>query len=58
MNIGEGSDGIGYAITTGYSGMNVAEGTYLFTAVPYQTGNSALTAGSFQASATMSIIYK
>lgn len=47
-----GQDAIGFPITQGLVG-----NTFTFTAVPFQNDNSGLTAGAFNASASMSISY-
>lgn len=47
-----GQNAIGFPITQGLAG-----NTFTFTAVPFQDGNSGLTAGAFNASANMSISY-
>lgn len=47
----------GYKITRGLTGLNTASGTFTFTAVPMKYGSGALTAGTFSATATMSISY-
>ncbi|MCU6345185.1 fimbrial protein [Escherichia coli] len=56
LNLGEGkSNGqntIGFPLTQGLIG-----DTFTFTAVPFQNGTNALTAGAFYASANMSISY-
>lgn len=58
MNIGAGEQGkFGYKITRGLTGQNNASGTFTFTAVPVKYGSGSLTAGTFSATATMSISY-
>ncbi|WP_308461051.1 fimbrial protein [Yersinia enterocolitica] len=44
-------------IKKGLSQVNVERSYFTFTAVPYKYGTAALTAGTFSATATMSIIY-
>ncbi|EFK3426778.1 fimbrial protein [Escherichia coli] len=50
-----GQDSIGYPIQTGLSGKE--NGTFTFTAIPFNEGNKELTAGVFTASANISISY-
>lgn len=58
LKIGAGEQGqYGYQITQGLTGQNTESGTFTFTAVPVKSGSDALTAGTFSATATMSISY-
>lgn len=58
LRTGAGEQGkYGYKITRGLTGQNSASGTFTFTAVPVKYGSGALTAGTFSATATMSISY-
>lgn len=58
LRIGAGKQGkYGYKIMRGLTGQNRASGTFTFTAVPVKYGSGALTAGTFSATATMSISY-
>lgn len=58
LRTGAGEQGkYGYKITRGFTGQNSASGTFTFTAVPVNYGSKALTAGTFSATATMSISY-
>ncbi|TQN75924.1 UNVERIFIED_ORG: minor pilin subunit PapF [Citrobacter freundii] len=58
LRTGAGEQGkYGYKITRGLTGQNSASGTFTFTAVPVKYGSGALTAGTFGATATMSISY-
>lgn len=52
LSLGAGTSGYGYPISNGLSGRN-----FTFTAVPYKQGSGTLNAGSFSATATMSITY-
>lgn len=44
-------------IKKGLSQLSVQQGYFTFTAVPYKHGSTALTAGTFSATATMNIFY-
>lgn len=58
LRTGAGEQGMyGYKITRGLTGQNSRFGTFTFTAVPVKYGSKALTAGTFSATATMSISY-
>lgn len=58
LRTGAGSQGkYGYKIMRGFTGQNSASGTFTFTAVPVKYGSVALAAGTFSATATMSISY-
>lgn len=58
LRTGAGEQGkYGYKIMRGLTGQNQASGTFTFTAVPVKYGSGALTAGTFSATATMSISY-
>ncbi|HDD8965296.1 TPA: fimbrial protein [Escherichia coli] len=58
LRAGAGEQGkYGYKITRGLTGQNTASGTFTFTAVPVKYGTGALNAGTFSATATMSISY-
>ncbi|MJN97643.1 fimbrial protein [Salmonella enterica subsp. enterica] len=58
LRIGAGEQGkYGYKITRGLTGQNTASGLFTFTAVPRKYGAGALNAGTFSATATMSISY-
>ncbi|TQO04890.1 UNVERIFIED_ORG: minor pilin subunit PapF [Citrobacter freundii] len=58
LRTGAGEQGkYGYKITRGLTGQNTASGMFTFTAVPVKYGSGALTAGTFSATATMSISY-
>lgn len=58
LRTGAGEQGkYGYKITRGFTGQNSASGTFTFTAVPVKYGSVALAAGTFSATATMSISY-
>lgn len=62
MTIGNGlangqGEFIGYQIQTGLSGINVVDSSFTFTSVPYNNGSVELSAGTFSASASMSISY-
>ncbi|EFO1599851.1 fimbrial protein [Escherichia coli] len=58
LRTGAGEQGkYGYKITRGLTGQNSASGTFTFTAVPVKYGSGALAAGTFGATATMSISY-
>lgn len=52
-----GSEYIGYPVTSGLSGTGTASGIFTFTAAPYKTGSAELAAGTFSATASMSITY-
>ena len=64
MTLGNGTTGVngenlGYRVQSGaLSGVNQASGQFTFTAVPYQSGSTQLTAGEFTATANMSISYQ
>ena len=58
LKTGAGEQGkYGYKITRGLTGQNSTSGTFTFTAVPVKYGSGALIAGTFNATATMSIRY-
>lgn len=58
LKIGVGEQGkYGYQIMRGLTGQNNASGAFTFTAVPVKLGSGTLNAGSFSATATMSISY-
>ncbi|MEC9534032.1 fimbrial protein [Escherichia marmotae] len=58
LRTGAGEQGkYGYKITRGLTGQNTASRTFTFTAVPYKYGSATLAAGTFSATATMSISY-
>ncbi|HAO0314662.1 TPA: fimbrial protein [Escherichia coli] len=58
LRTGAGEQGkYGYKITRGLTGQNSTSGTFTFTAVPVKYGSGALIAGTFSATATMSIRY-
>ncbi len=58
LRTGAGEQGLyGYEITRGLANMNTNSGQFTFTAVPYKHGSGTLTAGTFSATATMSISY-
>ncbi|MFG3962993.1 fimbrial protein [Escherichia coli] len=58
LKTGAGEQGqYGYKITRGLTGQNSASGIFTFTAVPVKYGSGALTAGTFSATATMSVSY-
>ncbi|ECW0470409.1 TPA: fimbrial protein [Salmonella enterica subsp. enterica serovar Mississippi] len=58
LKIGAGEQGkYGYKITRGLTGQNATAGQFTFTAVPYKHGAGTLNAGTFSATATMSISY-
>lgn len=58
LRTGAGEQGkYGYKITRGLTGQNTGAGTFTFTAVPYKHGSGTLNAGTFSATATMSISY-
>ena len=58
LRIGGGEQGkFGYKITRGLVGQNTASGQFTFTAVPIKYGTGRLNAGTFNATATMSISY-
>ncbi|ELJ5446029.1 fimbrial protein [Salmonella enterica] len=58
LRIGAGEQGkYGYKITRGLTGQNTASGLFTFTAVPRKYGAGTLNAGTFRATATMSISY-
>ncbi len=58
LKTGAGEQGkYGYKITRGLTGQNTASGTFTFTAVPWKLGTVTLNAGTFEATATMSISY-
>lgn len=55
--LGSGTSERGYPITKGLANTGVAETNFTLTAVPYKNGNGDLEAGSFSATASMSILY-
>lgn len=58
LRTGTGEQGkYGYKITRGLTGQNASSGTFTFTAVPVKYGSVGLVAGTFSATATMSISY-
>ncbi|EEE1598519.1 fimbrial protein [Salmonella enterica] len=52
-----GSEYIGYRVTSGLSGTGTSSGIFTFTAAPSKTGSAELSAGAFNATASMSITY-
>ncbi|PVZ88854.1 fimbrial protein [Serratia sp. S1B] len=50
--------GNGYPINQGMTNINSADSNFTFTSVPYKTGAAVLSAGAFNATATMAITYQ